>query len=234
MNERPNSNAPQNDDVSYSIADLRYFTDDQFQQFYDYISDDRKKKADSYKLKQDWKLSVLASFQLERLLESMGVKRPVHYTTTPGGKPLLDMENTEFEDASAAKADGKKEIFFSISHSGNFATAVVSDKYSVGIDVEDVTSKKRDVNKLMKVADKYFLPEEIALINEATKGDERALPGAFYRIWTMKEAYMKAVGKPLLEVFREKRYDPDDIALKQKYNSEAIFSIYRVVPEGEK
>lgn len=44
MNERPNSNAPQNDDVSYSIADLRYFTDDQFQQFYDYISDDRKKK----------------------------------------------------------------------------------------------------------------------------------------------------------------------------------------------
>jgi 4'-phosphopantetheinyl transferase len=220
MNDRQNLNKPQNDDVSYSIADLRYFTDEQFQEFYDYISEDRRKKADSYKLKQDWKLSVLASFQLERLLEGMGVKKPIRYTTTPGGKPLLDMENTE------------KEIYFSISHSGNFATAVVSDKYSVGIDVEDVTSKKRDLNKLMKVADKYFLPEEIELINQATGGDERALPGAFYRIWTMKEAYMKAIGKPLLEVFREKQYDPDDVALTQKYNSEAIFSIYRAVPDN--
>jgi 4'-phosphopantetheinyl transferase len=220
MNDRQNLNKPQNDDVSYSIADLRYFTDEQFQEFYDYISEDRRKKADSYKLKQDWKLSVLASFQLERLLEGMGVKKPIRYTTTPGGKPLLDMENTE------------KEIYFSISHSGNFATAVVSDKYSVGIDVEDVTSKKRDLNKLMKVADKYFLPEEIELINQATGGDERALPGAFYRIWTMKEAYMKAIGKPLLEVFREKQYDPDDVALTQKYNSEAIFSIYRAVPHN--
>lgn len=220
MNDRQNLNGPQNDDVSYSIADLRYFTDEQFQDFYNYISEDRRKKADSYKLKQDWKLSVLASFQLERLLEGMGVKRPVRYTTTPGGKPLLDMENTE------------KEIYFSISHSGNFATAVVSDKYSVGIDVEDVTSKKRDLNKLMKVADKYFLPEEIELIHQATGGDERALPGAFYRIWTMKEAYMKAIGKPLLEVFREKQYDPDDVALTQKYNSEAIFSIYRAVPHN--
>ena len=238
MNDRQNLNKPQNDDVSYSIADLRYFTDEQFQEFYDYISEDRRKKADSYKLKQDWKLSVLASFQLERLLEGMGVKKPIRYTTTPGGKPLLDMENTEFESAAGSEATsgskataGKKEIYFSISHSGNFATAVVSDKYSVGIDVEDVTSKKRDLNKLMKVADKYFLPEEIELINQATGGDERALPGAFYRIWTMKEAYMKAIGKPLLEVFREKQYDPDDVALTQKYNSEAIFSIYRAVPE---
>lgn len=233
MNDRKNLNGPQNDDVSYSIADLRYFTDEQFQDFYKYISEDRRKKADSYKLKQDWKLSVLASFQLERLLEGMGVKRPVRYTTTPGGKPLLDMEKTEFENVTgSAVSEGKKEIYFSISHSGNFATAVVSDKYSVGIDVEDVTSKKRDLNKLMKVADKYFLPEEIELIHQATGGDERALPGAFYRIWTMKEAYMKAIGKPLLEVFREKQYDPDDVALTQKYNSEAIFSIYRAVPDN--
>jgi hypothetical protein len=48
----------------------------------------------------------------------------------------------------------------------------------------------------------------------------------------MKEAYMKAIGKPLLEVFREKQYDPDDVALTQKYNSEAIFSIYRAVPHN--
>ena len=51
MNDRQNLNKPQNDDVSYSIADLRYFTDEQFQEFYDYISEDRRKKADSYKLK---------------------------------------------------------------------------------------------------------------------------------------------------------------------------------------
>ena len=42
---------------------------------------------------------------------------------------------------------------------------------------------------------------------------------------------MKAIGKPLLEVFREKKYDENDVALTQKHSSEAVFSIYRVVPE---
>ncbi|MCR4782576.1 MAG: 4'-phosphopantetheinyl transferase superfamily protein [Lachnospiraceae bacterium] len=218
------------DDVSYSVADIRRFLDEDFENFYNYISEDRKKRADSMKLSNDRKLSILASFQLERLLEGMGISKPFRYTTLPGGKPVLEGE----------------DVFFSISHSGNFAAAVVSDKYSVGIDVEDLYGKKRDPKRLKSVAEKFFLPEEVEFIEKAKENENRPFdpdeglinqgmhPGrieTFYRIWTMKEAYMKAIGKPLLEVFREKKYDENDVALTQKHSSEAVFSIYRVVPE---
>lgn len=194
------------DDVSYSIVDIRRFDDAQIEGFYEYLSPDRKAKADACKLTNDRKLSILSSFQLERLLEGMDVQKPYNYTYLPSGKPVLDGEN----------------VYFSISHSGNFAAAVVSKKYSVGIDVEDIVSKKRDPERLKKVSEKYFLPEELEMIDDSEM---------FFRIWTMKEAYMKAIGKPLLTVFREKAYDPEDIALTQKHSSDAVFSIYRVVPE---
>ena len=76
-----------------------------------------------------------------------------------------------------------KEIFFNLSHSHNIVVCVVGDK-SVGCDVEKVKSPTRE-----KIAERYFCESEIAYLKDHK--DE------FYRLWTLKESYVKMTGEGL-------------------------------------
>lgn len=83
--------------------------------------------------------------------------------------------------------NGKPELefcFFNISHSGKYAVCAVSD-VPVGIDIEKMTDFKRRERYML------FSKEESDYVNEA-ESTER-----FYTLWTMKEAYIKAVGGTL-------------------------------------
>lgn len=78
-------------------------------------------------------------------------------------------------------------IDFNISHSGNWVVCAVSDG-QVGIDVEVVR------NTDFEIARRFFSPDEYtALLNRPA--DERQT--YFYKIWTIKESYIKAEGKGL-------------------------------------
>ena len=92
---------------------------------------------------------------------------------------------TDF-DVKAGK-NGKPELdfcHFNISHSGKYAVCAVSD-VPVGIDIEEMTDFKRRERYML------FSKEESDYVNEA-ESTER-----FYTLWTMKEAYIKAVGGTL-------------------------------------
>lgn len=92
---------------------------------------------------------------------------------------------TDF-DVKAGK-NGKPELdfcHFNISHSGKYAVCAVSD-VPVGIDIEKMTDFKRRERYML------FSKEESDYVNEA-ESTER-----FYTLWTMKEAYIKAVGGTL-------------------------------------
>lgn len=93
------------------------------------------------------------------------------------GKPLL--RNT-----------GAGPIEFNLSHAGEWGVVAVSERAAVGIDVEQI----RDKRDLAALARRFFTPDE-------QRGIE-ALPAAefvdaFYRVWSRKEAYMKATGAGL-------------------------------------
>lgn len=77
-------------------------------------------------------------------------------------------------------------IDFNISHSGEYIVCVVSDECRVGIDVEEMKVIDYDVYSTQ------FTDEEWGLISSS--GDSKR---AFYRIWTQKEALIKANGKGL-------------------------------------
>ncbi len=96
---------------------------------------------------------------------------------------------------------GKPEVFdppqpiaFNLSHSGEWvvlAWQAGSDAISLGVDVEQFMADRRDV---MRLARRFFsLPEQLAL--EALTGDARET--LFYRLWTLKEAWVKAHGLAL-------------------------------------
>lgn len=72
--------------------------------------------------------------------------------------------------------DGRPDIFVSISHSRDMVAAAVSDK-PVGVDVEYI----RTVSEKLKKRVCREMPE--------TQDD-------FFKVWTLKEAYLKASGIP--------------------------------------
>lgn len=76
--------------------------------------------------------------------------------------------------------------FFNISHSGNQVVVAFSNK-EVGIDVEKVKGDRR------KIAQRFFTKGEISDMRKAGIKDEQIL--YFYQLWTLKESYMKAIGR---------------------------------------
>ena len=79
------------------------------------------------------------------------------------------------------------DLFFNLSHAHQKIIYVFSKK-KVGIDIE---FKKRDVN-FLKIAERFFSLSESEYL--------KSLPSAqlldmFYRLWTCKEAYVKALGE---------------------------------------
>lgn len=77
------------------------------------------------------------------------------------------------------------KIFFNAAHSGNFAFGVSSDK-EIGCDVEIIKKPRLDVAK------RFFTENEYNYIihSENTSNE-------FYKLWTIKESYIKQSGKGL-------------------------------------
>lgn len=74
--------------------------------------------------------------------------------------------------------------YFNISHSGDYAVCAVSEK-RIGADIEKIRElKKRDRYML-------FSPEESQYVNGCDSENR------FFTLWTMKEAYIKALGGKL-------------------------------------
>lgn len=101
----------------------------------------------------------------------------LEFMTDEGGKPHL-----------AGAHAGALE--FSLSHSAALAVVAVSRGTPVGVDVELVES----ITDSNAVARRHFTHEEWHALDRLA-GRERV--DAFYRIWTRKEAYIKATGAGL-------------------------------------
>lgn len=78
-------------------------------------------------------------------------------------------------------------IHFNISHSGELALIGICHNRRVGIDVERLDRAVR----IQAIADRYFSPEESEAIRSLPPEQQRL---AFFRCWTAKEAYLKALG----------------------------------------
>lgn len=150
--------------------------------FTETISEYRLKKAKNYKNEDDRKLSILSSLLLDKALKKHDLsERDMKYTFNAYGKPYF------------ANAE---DLHFSISHSGEYAMVVLSDK-EIGCDIQQI----KNIN--LSIADRFFTAEE----RKYVKCTEN-----FFRIWTLKESFIKAIGKGLalpLNSFSIKGLDSD-------------------------
>ncbi len=88
------------------------------------------------------------------------------------GKPIVQYPSTP--------------LFFNLSHSHESGTLAISH-YPVGIDIEKLTPQV----DYLSLAKHFLSPKELVSFQNV-KTNENQL--AFYRAWTQKEAYIKAIG----------------------------------------
>ena len=120
--------------------------------------------------------SYLAAHAMLRLVLSRYIDRPavdLQFVRGEHGKPLLCL------------ADGVPDIRFNLTHTAGMTACIVSLQGDCGIDVE----RHDRVHRFESVAHRMFADEECRLLL-----DHGFDPAMFYRFWTLREAYVKALG----------------------------------------
>jgi len=100
---------------------------------------------------------------------------------------LLEFEKGQWGKPALLKTRNSKSIQFNISHSHNLLLVAVTKEDLVGIDVE-YHAEKTQIKSLNKAV---FSPSEK---NFFLKLRDQEKTKAFFRCWTRKEAYLKALG----------------------------------------
>lgn len=79
------------------------------------------------------------------------------------------------------------DIHFSLSHSGHWVVLAVSKVEFVGVDIEERCATR----DLPGIAENYYHPQEFARMQLLP---DEARIDYFYQLWTLKEAFLKAIG----------------------------------------
>jgi len=104
------------------------------------------------------------------------------------GSPDQEM-NLEFGEKGKPHIGNLPGVHFNISHSGHYVVCAVAPT-EVGIDVERV----RNVN--LRIAERFFSETEI---QDLMACDEKDRMHYFITLWTIKESYLKAIGRGLTQ-----------------------------------
>ena len=161
-------------DTTVYFADVSSFERDAlFSEYYAKMPQYRREKIDFLKRRDDKIRSLGAGVLLSRALKSVGVDENAEISVDKNGKPFL-------KDA--------KNVNFNLSHSGKLVMCAISE-FEVGCDVELVKDGRIDV------AERFFTVAEREFI---TAGDgEKNKNERFFRLWTLKESFIKANGAGL-------------------------------------
>ena len=164
-----------------------------FESYLKKVPEYRQKKAMSFKFEKGKMQSLGVGILLRLACKEAGLEdADEHIAYGENGKPYL----VDFP-----------EVQFNLSHSGERVMCVISP-FEVGCDVEII---KGDRGRL---AERFFKPEESAWIKHFETLELQS--EAFYRLWTLKECYMKVTGRGMSLM-------PDQFSLR--LGSDGMFSL---------
>ncbi len=121
-------------------------------------------------------------------LQSRLLFRHALSSTLPGTLPPARWQITERpEQAPLVHQAVEAGWHYSLAHSRGMIAVVISNDGPCGIDLE----YQRQRANIVELADQWFHPSETKLLATLTTLERTT---AFYRLWTMKEAFIKAKG----------------------------------------
>ncbi|MGM9968709.1 4'-phosphopantetheinyl transferase superfamily protein [uncultured Rummeliibacillus sp.] len=155
--------------IYFNINELK---DEQYQSFLKYVSKEKQFRLDQYRFIEDSKRSLLADLlvRIELIKNLQCSNNDLRFSKNNYGKPICLNKNS---------------LYFNVSHSGDYVVAAFS-KQPIGIDIE----KHKNMNylKFESILNRQEF-EEIGKSDQPLK--------MFYRFWTAKESYVKAIGTGL-------------------------------------
>lgn len=151
--------------------------------YWDILSPNERERANRFRFNDDRLRFALTRISLRLLLaeELSTDPRMLEFSARNYGKPYL--------------ADAP-HLNFNVSHSGGLGAIGISKERAIGVDIEHIRGGLDELG----LAQAFFSPSE-ALFLAGLEADERC--AAFYRIWTCKEAVLKAYGFRIGEYLRD-------------------------------
>jgi 4'-phosphopantetheinyl transferase len=144
------------------------------------LSPDERVRCQRFVFRRDRRDFAAGHALLRRVLSMHDDVRPDAWTfvVDGNGKPSL------------AHEPGAPPLAFNLSHTHGLVACAVAREAEVGVDVECVgrVTDSRDI------AERYFSAAEIAQLDACPEGQRAA---QFIELWTLKEAYLKAIGSGL-------------------------------------
>ena len=143
-----------------------------------YLSLEEQARADCFIYQKHRNLFIKRRIILRKLLSSYLAIKPDELVIkqTNLGKPYV--------------ANAEADIFFNISHSKDYVLYGFSREAELGVDIEFLNAEI----EAELISKHFFASDEISLIRNS-KGKKKS--EAFFRLWCIKEAYIKLVGKGL-------------------------------------
>lgn len=149
--------------------------DDQWQPLGALLSNDEQIKADRYLFEKHRRRYILCRATLRNLLGSYLDRAPdtFRFAYNSHGKPFI--------------ANDDSGLRFNVSHCGEIMLAAFVLNSEIGIDIEAI---QQDIDYL-GIGQRWFSAQESNTLRDLPEGKRI---GAFFRAWTRKEAYTKALG----------------------------------------
>lgn len=140
----------------------------------DYLSADEIAHLGGYRIREAAERYVVTRSLVRTILSArLGIRaRDIRVSRTDTGKPIVT-----------------EGVHFNVSHSGDLIVLALCDHRPVGVDIE----RRRDVAKVQALSDRWLTEaerQEFKGLRDLGAGDS----DAFLRIWSLKEARIKAVG----------------------------------------
>ena len=154
----------------FSIKNSCFDDGERYEKYLALADGERREKIQNLSVREKRNQSLAAGVIVPLALERLGYDGGVQIENGEHGKPRLVQP---------------KGLSFNISHSGEWTVAAFSD-CEVGVDIQQI--KPVD----MRLADRYFAAEE-----RETLALSQCAQDLFFRLWTLKESYLKALGTGL-------------------------------------
>ena len=144
------------------------------------VGDGRRRKVLRYKNENAARLSLAAGLAFVDGINSLGIGNgDAAVTEADVGDDTEELPKTYVIN----NADGGNPVYYNISHSGELAVCGFSEK-RIGVDLECIDD--RDNRPVIK---RFFKSEQDYILE-----DENGIAERFFRVWTMKECFLKCIG----------------------------------------
>jgi 4'-phosphopantetheinyl transferase len=178
------------------------------------LNGDEIQRASRYFSEKDRRLFIVSHALLQFGLAAIGGNHGWTFRANSYGKPELDPPY------------GHPPLHFNLSHTDGLAACAFSRGHPLGIDVEKIDFR-RDFRPLMR---KVLSESEQRLLALCSAAD--CLP-TFYRLWTLKEAIIKGIGRSALGSLPDFDFtiDPLSLAISTRIGEDsANWQMYELAP----